>query len=105
MGDIDRGNSRRPARSGYDAIVELAQQQEGQEVTASTIVLMITTGIAIIGAIGSVLLLAFRIGTLVGTNAAFMAASEGDRASLRADLTRLADRFSLHVEHHGKTAP
>lgn len=69
--------------------------------STQTIISLIVAGLAILGAIGSVLLLAFRVGTVSGTITSFMAASERDREGLRADLTRLTDRFSMHVEHHG----
>lgn len=65
---------------------------------------LIVAGIAVISAIGSVLLLGFKVGNLVGTVTAFMAASERDRERLRADLTRQTDRLSMHIEHHGQGA-
>lgn len=62
----------------------------------------ILAGVAVVGAIASVTALSFRIGALVGTVTAFMAASERDRASLRTDIIRQTDRLSLHIEHHGQ---
>lgn len=66
---------------------------------------IILAGVAVLGAIGSVLILAFRVGSLVGTVTAFMAASERDRVDLRTSLQRQSDRLSLHIEHHGKVTP
>lgn len=66
---------------------------------------IVVAGVAVLGAIGSVLLLAFRVGNLVGTFTAFMAASERDRATLRTDLQRTSDRIALHIEHHGQVTP
>lgn len=62
----------------------------------------ILAGVAVLGAIASVMTLSFRVGTLVGTVTSFMAASERDRLALRADLTRQTDRLSMHIEHHGQ---
>lgn len=66
---------------------------------------IIVAGVAVLGAIGSVLILAFRVGNLVGSVTAFMSASERDRATIRTDLQRQTDRLSLHIEHHGKVQP
>lgn len=60
----------------------------------------ILAGVAVLGAIASVMTLSFRVGTLVGTVTSFMAASERDRAAIRTDLTRQTDRLSMHIEHH-----
>lgn len=72
---------------------------------ADTISALIIAGIAVAGAIGSVLLLAFRVGRIVGTTESFMATSERRYSDLRADLTRQTDRLSLHIEHHGQVTP
>lgn len=71
--------------------------------SGDTIAAFVMAGVAILGAIASVAMLAFRVGNLVGTVTAFMGASDRDRAGLRADLTRQTDRLSLHIEHHGQT--
>lgn len=69
--------------------------------TSGTLVALIMAGVAIFGAIGSTLLLSFRIGGLVGTYNSFMVSTERERASIRTDLVKTSDRLSLHIEHHG----
>lgn len=67
-----------------------------------TVAAFVLTGITIVSAIGSVLVVGYRVGTLVGTITAFMATSERDRQTLHSEQTRQADRLSLHIEHHGQ---
>jgi hypothetical protein len=69
-------------------------------VNGSELAAFVLAGISVLGAIGSVAALSFRVGSLVGTITAFMAASERDRGGLHDALTRQADRLSLHIEHH-----
>lgn len=73
--------------------------------SSETVAALIIAGVAVLSAIGSVLLLSFRVGSMVGTMTAFMSSSDRDRERLRADLTRQTDRLSLHVEHHTISAP
>lgn len=69
---------------------------------ASEIAAFILAGVAVAGAIGSVMALSYRVGTLVGTVTSFMAGSERDRETLRAELQRESDRLSLHIQHHAR---
>jgi hypothetical protein len=58
-------------------------------------------GVAVLGCIGSVLLLAFRVGRLTGEITARQKAGEDDRIRLWQALGALTDRINTHVERRG----
>jgi hypothetical protein len=59
-------------------------------------------GMAIFGTMGSVLLLAFRVGRLTGTMEARMSTSESDRVNIWKQLGALASKVDRHIEGHGR---
>jgi hypothetical protein len=73
-------------------------------VKTEVILAFVVATIAVLGAIGSVLLLSVKIGGLIGTYTAFMGESKEDRLELHAGALRQADRLSMHIEHHSKPA-
>ena len=68
----------------------------GQEVAA-----LIGAGVAVFGAIMSVLLLSFRVGRLVGTVDGFIQGSTADRAQLHSDIGTVERKIDQHVSWHG----
>lgn len=71
----------------------------------ATLAALVLAGVAVVGAIGSVLLLSFRVGSLVGKVTFYMESSSKVDTDLRVDLTKLIDRVSMHIEHHGSPQP
>lgn len=59
---------------------------------------LILAGIAIVGCIGSVLLLAYRVGRLTGTTEARISFAENDRTHLWQKLGGIASKLDRHVE-------
>lgn len=68
--------------------------------TPETIAGLIVAAVAVLGSIGSVLLLAFRVGTLNGKMDARMQGSEMDRANIWKAVGALTDRLNRHIEQH-----
>ena len=66
----------------------------------ATIVSLVIAVTSVLGTIGSVLLLAYRVGRLTGATDARITHGEKDRASLWHQVTGLAARFDRHIEHH-----
>lgn len=60
--------------------------------------LALTAAVAVAGSIGSVLLLAVRVGRLMGSTGARITASETDRGKLWAALGVLTHRLDRHIE-------
>lgn len=63
---------------------------------------LVTAGVAVLGSIGSVLLLAFRVGNLTGKMDARMSSGEVDRTQIWKAISALTDRFNRHTETHLK---
>lgn len=59
-------------------------------------------GVAILGSLGSVLLLAFRVGKLTGELTARMTVGENDRVRIWQQLGALAAKYERHIERHGR---
>jgi hypothetical protein len=68
----------------------------GAELTA-----VVSAGASAFGAILAVLLLSFRVGSLVGTVRGFMAASDADRSKLHAESTIIESKIDGHIAWHG----
>lgn len=73
--------------------------------SAQTIIAVIMASIAILGAIGAVLQLAFRMGTLNGTVLAFMGRAATDRTEVLTELGKLDAKLDGHIEWHAKGKP
>lgn len=56
--------------------------------------------VAIVGCIGSVLLLAYRIGRLTGTTEARIRSGETDRANIWRAIGALTGKMDRHIERH-----
>lgn len=69
--------------------------------TTSTgdIATLVLAGVAVVGLIGSVLTLAFRVGRLAGTMQGFMATTLSDNRHLWEEYGKLSERLSRHIEH------
>ena len=63
---------------------------------------LILAAVAVLGSIGSVLLLAFRVGTMSGKIDARLEISQDDRTNIWKALDVLSGRFNKHVEYHAK---
>lgn len=61
---------------------------------------LILTGVAVAGSIGSVLMLAFRVGRLTGTVEASIASGKESDASAAAAILRLTERLDAHLTSH-----
>lgn len=59
-------------------------------------------GVAVLGCVGSVLLLAFRVGKLTGELTARMTLGENDRVRIWQSLGALVEKFDRHIEGHGR---
>jgi len=72
-------------------------------VNASTLAAWVTAGIMALTMIGSLVVLAFKIGSLSGQVTSFMATSERDRAEQLKDIGRIEERYERHIEtsHRG----
>lgn len=69
---------------------------------AGVITSLIIAGVAVAGAIGSILLLAVRVGTLIGRVDGHIRISDDDRAKLWRELGRSNGRLDRHTEiYHG----
>lgn len=65
---------------------------------------IVTAGLLVVGLIGSILALTFRIGVLSGKVDSFMATTERDRAEMLKDIGRIDERFERHLDRpHGGT--
>jgi hypothetical protein len=67
-------------------------------VNAMDIAVLITAGAAILGSIGSVLLLAYRVGRLTGSTEARITHGETDRSNLWRALGELMAKVDRHIE-------
>lgn len=67
---------------------------------AQTIVAIIMAAIAIIGAIGAVVMLAFRTGTLNGNIMSFMTRAATDRTEVLTEIGKLDGKLDRHIEQH-----
>lgn len=70
--------------------------------TATDIGTLALAGIAIMTSVGSVLLLAFRVGKLTGTIEARMANADSDRSRIWQAIGELVAKFDRHIEGHGR---
>lgn len=70
--------------------------------TAQVLSALILAAIAVLGAIGSVLMLSFRVGTLVGKVSAWQERSVADAARIWAEFAALDAKHDKHIEiFHG----
>lgn len=63
---------------------------------------LIVAAVAVLGSIGSVLLLSFRVGSLTGKMDTRMAHGEADREQIWKAIGAITDRYNRHVETHSK---
>lgn len=70
--------------------------------SAEVIGTLIMASVAVLGSIGSVLLLAFRVGALTGRMDARISNGEADREQIWKAVGAMTDRFNRHVETHVK---
>lgn len=68
--------------------------------STQTIIAIIMASIAILGAIGAVLALAFRTGTLNGTILSFMNRAATDRTEVLTEIGKLDGKLDRHIEQH-----
>lgn len=69
---------------------------------AATWAAVVSAGVLMLGLIGGVLGLTFRIGVLSGKVDSFMQTSERDRSEILKDIGRIEERHERHLEqHHG----
>lgn len=62
----------------------------------------VTAGLMALAMIGSLVALAFKIGSLSGQLTSFMSTSERDRAEQLKDIGRIEERYERHIElNHG----
>jgi hypothetical protein len=61
---------------------------------------IVGAGSAVLGTILSVLLLSFRVGSLVGEVRGFMATSAADRAALHAENATIEAKLDGHIAAH-----
>lgn len=66
---------------------------------------IVAAGVMVLGMLGSVLILVFRIGTLSGKIDSFMATYERDRSDILKDQGRLEERLNRHIETHERRLP
>lgn len=60
---------------------------------------------AIIGVIGSVTALTFRVGRLIGVSETLITQGSADRALLRNEIARVANQIERHEQWHMGSAP
>ena len=70
--------------------------------TVDTIAAIILAAVAVLGSIGSVLLLSFRVGSLTGKMDARITHGETDRDAIWKAIGAVTDRFNRHTEQHSK---
>lgn len=69
---------------------------------SATIAAWVTAGIMALTMLGSLVALAFKIGSLSGQLTSFMNTSERDRAEQLKDIGRIEERYEKHIDnHHG----
>lgn len=68
--------------------------------TAQVYASLALAGVAVIGAIGSVFLLAFRVGKLTGSVEARMSHGETDRVNIWRAIGALTAKMDRHIERH-----
>lgn len=61
-------------------------------------------GVAVLGCIGSVLLLAFRVGKLTGELTARMTVGDNDRVRIWQSIGALTGKIDRHIERHVRGA-
>lgn len=61
---------------------------------------LILTGVAVAGSIGSVLMLAFRVGKLTGTVEASISSGKDSDTAQMASILRLTERLDAHLTGH-----
>lgn len=70
--------------------------------STQTIIAVILAAISVLGAIGAVLALAFRMGTLNGTVLSFMGRAATDRTEVLTELGKLDAKLDGHIEWHAR---
>jgi len=74
-------------------------------VTTTDIALVVSAGVAVLCSIGSVLLLAYRIGRLTGSTEARIAHGENDRVRIWQAIGQVVAKVDRHIETpHGRPA-
>lgn len=69
---------------------------------AQNIAAWATVGVMLLGTLGGLLALTFKIGALTGQLTSFMQTSERDRTEITKDIGRIEERHERHIEiHHG----
>jgi hypothetical protein len=72
-------------------------------VNAETVASLVIAGLAVVSAIGSVAVLSFRVGSLVGIVTAHIATSDSDRARIWQAVGEQGGWLQRHLEiYHGK---
>lgn len=70
--------------------------------TAQTYAAWAAVGVMLLGTLGGLLALTFRIGALTGQLTSFMQTSERDRSEVLKDIGKMEERYERHIEfHHG----
>jgi len=87
------------------ATTQGAKEQEHNQVTGQTVAAWVAAGVMTLTMLGSLIALAFKIGSLSGQVMSFMATSERDRAEQLKDIGRIEERYEKHIEmsHRGVT--
>lgn len=63
---------------------------------------LVVAAVAVLGSIGSVLLLSFRVGSLTGKMEARISHGDADREQIWKAIGALTDRYNRHTEQHFK---
>jgi hypothetical protein len=69
-------------------------------VSGAALASVVSAGAAVLGTIMSVLLLSFRVGSLVGEVRGFMASSQADRQALHAENATIEAKLDTHIANH-----
>lgn len=67
---------------------------------AATVAAIITAGVMMLGMLGGLLGLTFRMGHVSGQIVSFMQVAQRDRAEVLTELGKLDERLERHIEHH-----
>lgn len=70
--------------------------------SATDVATLAVAGVVIVTAIGSILLLSYRIGRLTGTTEARISYGENDRTHIWEKLGALGSKLDRHIETHGR---
>jgi hypothetical protein len=71
-------------------------------VNGQTVAAIIVAGVMVLGMLGGVLSLTYRMGTLSGQIVSFMTTAQRDRSEVLLQLGKLEQQLDKHIDSHGK---